>query len=89
MDDFGRPDASHHWKAIAKNISARPFRQIQVCNTYIFCYGGGGYETDQSEDSIGIATGMCFCRDEADLFQRSVGFADDHRRWVCIRKRII
>ena len=30
-DYFGRPDASHHWKAIAKNISARPFRRIQVC----------------------------------------------------------
>ena len=30
-DYFGRPDASHHWKAIAKNISARPFCQLQVC----------------------------------------------------------
>ena len=29
-DYFARPDASHHWKAIAKNISARPFRQIQI-----------------------------------------------------------
>ena len=29
-DDFARPDASHHWKAIAKNISARPFRQLPV-----------------------------------------------------------
>ena len=28
-DYFARPDASHHWKAIAENISARPFRQIQ------------------------------------------------------------
>ena len=32
-DYFARPDASHHWKAIAKNISARPFRQIQICIT--------------------------------------------------------
>ncbi len=30
-DYFACPDASHHWKAIAKNISARPFHQIQVC----------------------------------------------------------
>ena len=29
-DYFARPDASHHWKAIAKNISARPFRQIHI-----------------------------------------------------------
>ena len=29
-DYFARPDASHHWKAIAKNISARPFRQIPI-----------------------------------------------------------
>ena len=30
-DYFGRPDTSHYWKAIAKNISARPFCQLQVC----------------------------------------------------------
>ena len=29
-DYFARPDVSHHWKAIAKNISARPFRQIHI-----------------------------------------------------------
>ena len=29
-DYFARPDASHHWKAITKNISARPFRQIHI-----------------------------------------------------------
>ena len=29
-DYFARPDASHHWKAIAKNISAKPFRQIHI-----------------------------------------------------------
>ena len=30
-DYFARPDASHHhWKAIAENISARPFRQLQI-----------------------------------------------------------
>ena len=29
-DYFARPDASHHWKAIAKNISAGPFRQIHI-----------------------------------------------------------
>ena len=34
-DYFGRPDASHHWKAIAETISAWPFRQILICSAKI------------------------------------------------------
>lgn len=43
-------------------------REPDTCHLSARDYGGGGYETDQSEDSIRIVTGMRFCRDEADLF---------------------